>query len=92
MRLIRHDMKHPFRVRLGDLPGMPSLTKDEKVLGYEIHICACGLSNNKPFCDGSHKATQNEEEGRIYSYDSKKNQSCIDPHYKETDLPNAHNE
>ena len=25
--------------------------------GAEYHFCACGRSNNQPFCDGSHKVT-----------------------------------
>ena len=25
--------------------------------GKTYHWCACGLSNNQPFCDGSHKTT-----------------------------------
>lgn len=25
--------------------------------GKEYHWCACGRSNNQPFCDGSHKVT-----------------------------------
>ena len=25
--------------------------------GRIYHWCACGLSNNQPFCDGSHKET-----------------------------------
>ena len=25
--------------------------------GKEYYWCSCGLSNNQPFCDGSHKGT-----------------------------------
>ena len=32
-------------------------------------ICMCGLSNNQPFCDGSHKKTAGEEPGKLYIYD-----------------------
>lgn len=31
-------------------------------------ICMCGLSKNQPFCDGNHKKTADEEEGKIYQY------------------------
>ena len=34
-----------------------------------VWICMCGLSKNQPFCDGSHKKTIGEEEGKIYEYD-----------------------
>ncbi|MCC6064184.1 MAG: hypothetical protein LM570_06645 [Thermocrinis sp.] len=29
----------------------------------------CELSKKKPFCDGSHKRTRDEEEGKLYIYD-----------------------
>lgn len=36
-----------------------------------VHICMCGLSQNQPFCDGSHKATADEKDDEIYEYDEK---------------------
>ena len=31
--------------------------------------CMCGLSNDQPFCDGSHSAARRNEEGdKIYKY------------------------
>jgi CDGSH-type Zn-finger protein len=68
-RIIVHERDHPYVVKLGDLPGMKNLTGDQKLLNYEVHICACGLSKNKPFCDGHHAKTQSEEKGKMYEYD-----------------------
>lgn len=59
-RLVRHDAGAPAEVKLGS---------------ESKWVCMCGLSNNKPFCDGSHKKTSGEEKGRLYVYDSKGNRT-----------------
>jgi len=40
-----------------------------KVGGESRWICMCGLSKNQPFCDGLHKQTADEKEGKRYRYD-----------------------
>jgi CDGSH-type Zn-finger protein len=54
-RLVKHERNVPYEIPEGT--EMP------------IHICACGLSKNKPFCDGSHRATRDEAADALYIYD-----------------------
>ncbi len=70
MRIVKHGMAAPFTVKVGDLPGMDRLVQDKKVQDYQIHVCACGLSKHKPFCDGSHMHASNEEEGKLFAYEN----------------------
>jgi CDGSH-type Zn-finger protein len=55
-REIRCDGTGPIKVEPSDKP---------------LWICGCGLTQNGPQCDGSHKKTRQEEDGKLYRYDDK---------------------
>jgi len=54
-RMVRHEENGPYEVPEGtELP---------------VWICGCGLSKNKPYCDGTHKKTKDEAAGVVFAYD-----------------------
>ncbi|MGD9689634.1 MAG: CDGSH iron-sulfur domain-containing protein [Phycisphaerales bacterium] len=57
-RLVRLTLSDPLKVDPASVPA-----------GKMIFICQCGLSQNFPFCDGSHKPTRAEQPGTLYVYD-----------------------
>lgn len=58
-REITHEATGPRRLTAEDVD-------DEK---GDVAICMCGLSAAYPFCDGSHRATADEEPGTRYKYE-----------------------
>ncbi|MFA9503594.1 CDGSH iron-sulfur domain-containing protein [Natrinema thermotolerans] len=44
----------------------PEDIDDEK---GDVAVCQCGLSDDFPFCDGSHRRTRDEDEGTTYVYE-----------------------
>jgi CDGSH iron-sulfur domain-containing protein 3 len=57
-RLVKKENKGPLEVKVGR---------------KSIWICMCGLGNNQPFCDESHKKTAGEEDDKIYVYKKEEN-------------------
>lgn len=53
VRMVLHERNRPYVVNAGD---------------NELYLCACGLSGNKPYCDGTHKKTLDEKD-ELYFYD-----------------------
>ena len=55
-RMVRHEATGPSEVKPQD---------------KSVWICACGLSKNLPYCDGSHKTARQQETdpAKLYVYD-----------------------
>lgn len=53
-RVVKRNRTQPYEVTVG---------------GETQCICACGLSANLPFCDGSHSNVEGEAPGKLYWYD-----------------------
>jgi CDGSH-type Zn-finger protein len=60
-RLVKKEDKFPFEIKIGE---------------QSIWICMCGLSNNQPFCDNSHK-TVVDEDNRTYAYDMERKRTEV---------------
>lgn len=52
-RIVRHVATAPVKIEPSDKPAF---------------VCACGLTKNFPYCDGSHKVARAEAEGTLHVY------------------------
>ncbi|RDI70409.1 CDGSH iron-sulfur domain-containing protein [Halopelagius longus] len=64
-REVRHEATGPLKLDEDDID-------EEK---GDVAVCLCGLSANRPFCDGSHRATRDESEGTVYKYEGDDDES-----------------
>lgn len=60
-RVVVHEETGPLKLTEEDLDGDKG----------NIAICQCGLSDEYPFCDGTHRQTSDETTGLLYQYDAR---------------------
>jgi CDGSH iron-sulfur domain-containing protein 3 len=60
-RLVKKEDKFPFEIKVGE---------------ESMWMCMCGLSNNQPFCDDSHKIVA-DEDNRTYAYDKERKRTEV---------------
>lgn len=58
-REVTHDANGPAMLDESDLEAQ----------GGDVAVCQCGLSDDRPFCDGSHAETTDESESTRYKYE-----------------------
>jgi CDGSH-type Zn-finger protein len=70
-RIVRHEQSAPIKIDPNAKPGEPNAwPRDEQGNLKPVFVCACGLSDRFPFCDGTHKTTcKAEQPGVVYTYD-----------------------
>lgn len=81
MRIVAHEKNEPYKIKIKDIQGIEKLVEQSQIMEYELHICACGLSQNKPFCDGSHRITRDENPDNIYAYNEEKERVNVGKFY-----------
>ena len=56
-RMIRHEATQPAEIKPSD---------------KSVWVCQCGLSQDMPHCDGSHKKARQEEPDKLYIYNNER--------------------
>lgn len=57
-RLVEHDATGPRKLDESDIDPEKG----------DVAVCQCGLSDEFPFCDGTHRVTDSESDGDCYRY------------------------